>query len=496
MPEGPQRLYSAAQTRALDSAAIERCSIPGHVLMRRAAEAAYARLLRRWPAPAAIIVLCGGGNNGGDGYLLAALAKKRGHAVRVFHGSDPSRLRGDAASACEQALAEGVPVAAWERGALQAEPESVVVDALLGTGLGGPVREDVARIIDTLNGSGLPVLAVDIPSGLCADSGTVLGSAVRATATVSFIGRKRGLYTGAGPDHCGDLDFDDLAVPAAVYAAVPPGDSWTLLDPARERDALAPRPADAHKGHFGNVLVIGGERGMGGAALLAAEAALRAGAGLVRIATRAEHVAPALARLPAAMAAAVADVHELQPLLAVSDVLVLGPGLGRGPWAEQLYECARGAQLPAVLDADALALLAARGDPWSAPAVLTPHPGEAARLLGSDSARVQADRFASARALAERYRATAVLKGNGSLVAAPDGAGALCAAGNPGMATGGMGDVLAGLIGGLLAQGLDGAAAARLAVSTHAAAADLAAADGQRGLLPTDLFAPLRRLLA
>jgi NAD(P)H-hydrate epimerase len=386
-------------------------------------------------------------------------------------------------------------VAPWAAGCLPAEPGSVIVDALLGTGLGGPVRPDAAAVIDAINGSGHPVLAVDIPSGLCADTGRVLGTAVRATATVTFIGRKRGLYTADGPGLAGDLAFDDLAVPAESFAAVPRAEAWELLSLVAEREALAPRPPQAHKGHFGNVLVIGGDHGMGGAALLAAEAALRAGAGLVRVATRGEHVPAFLSRLPEAMVRAVPDVHELEPLLAASDLLVLGPGLGQGPWGEQLFAFARASGLPAVIDADGLALLAAGNTPWPAPAILTPHPGEAGRLLGSDSRAVQADRFASARALAERWAATVVLKGNGSLVVAEDGSAGLCAAGNPGMATGGMGDVLAGLTGGLLAQGLAPASAARLAVTAHAAAADLAAADGLRGLLPTDLFAPLRRLL-
>lgn len=496
MPDTAQQLYSAAQTRALDAAASDQCGIPGRVLMRRAAEAACARLQRRWPSAAEVIVLCGGGNNGGDGYLLAALAHKRGLAVRVLTLGDPGRLRGDAAAAREQALAEGVDLQPWYDGALNGDGERVLVDALLGTGLGSPVREDAARVIDAINASGLPVLAIDIPSGLCADSGRVLGSAVRAAVTVTFIGRKRGLYTAEGPAHCGDLEFDELAVPAAAFAAIPAAESWELLELPRALDALLARPGSAHKGHFGNVLVIGGDHGMGGAVALAAEGALRAGAGLVRVATRAEHVAPLLARRPEAMVSAVASIHELEPLLAASDVLVLGPGLGRGPWAEQLFQRARDAGLPAVLDADALALLAASGEPWGAAAVLTPHPGEAGRLLGSDSGAVQADRFASASALADRYDATIVLKGNGSLVVERSGAGGLCPAGNPGMATGGMGDVLAGLTGGLLAQGLAGAAAARLAVCAHAAAADLAAADGLRGLLPSDLFLPLRRLLA
>jgi NAD(P)H-hydrate epimerase len=490
-------LYSAAQVRALDACAIGEHRISGERLMARAAAAAYDRLRRRWPSPEALHVVCGTGNNGGDGFLLALLAHGDGLPVTVYQVGDPARINGDALSARDQLLAGGVRLCAWDAAALVAA-RGVLVDALLGTGISGEVHGERAAVIRAINACGLPVLALDTPSGLCPDTGRVLGVAVRAQATVSFIGRKRGHYTLEGPEHCGDRQFDALAVPDAVFGAVPAAEHWELMQLPRELSVLAPRPGIAHKGWYGRVLVLGGDLGMGGAALMAAEAALRSGAGLVRVATRAEHVPAVLARLPEAMPAAVDSVHTLAPLLAAADVLVLGPGLGRSSWSQQLFLHALGSGLPMVVDADALGLLARRADrgAWQrADCVITPHPGEAAALLGISTAAVQADRFAAADALHRRYGAAAVLKGNGSLVCGQDGARAVCAQGNPGMASGGMGDVLAGLVGGLLAQGLGPVEAARLGVCVHAAAGDLAAADGQCGLLATDLMPHLRRLL-
>lgn len=491
-------LYTAAQTRILDATAIEAAGISGHVLMSRAAAALHRCLSRRWPQVAQVHVVAGTGNNGGDGWLLAERVHRRGTAVTVYQLGDPDRIRGDALRARQMALDNGVACQPWRAGCLR-DAVGVVVDAMLGTGLGGNVRGDAADAIGEINASGLPVLAVDIPSGLCADTGRRLGAAVFAEATVSFIGRKRGLYTLDGPECAGERVFDDLGVPASVFASVPSADGWLRLDLDVELRQLVPRSSGSHKGHFGQVLVVGGEHGMGGAVMLAAEAALRSGAGLVRAATRPAHLAAILARRPEIMAAGVDSVHELAPLLEAASVVVAGPGLGQGPWAQQLLSVLLGCGKPLVLDADALNLVAAdstlagrvpRGS------VLTPHPGEAGRLLGQDSAAVQADRFAAARSLCERYDATVLLKGNGSLVAGPDDDNSLCDYGNPGMASGGMGDVLAGVIGGLMAQGMPAAAAARLAACVHGAAADVAAADGgQRGLLASDLLLPLRRLL-
>ncbi len=490
---GTERLYTAAQTRELDRCAIQDHGIPGSTLMSRAARAAFDCLLQAWPDPERIQVLCGTGNNGGDGFLVADLAHKRGIPVTVLQVGNPQKIGGDALLAREQAVANGVAIKTFEHAPLLGG--GVLVDAMLGTGLGGEVRGEYREAIAAINASGAPVLAIDIPSGLCSDSGRVLGLAVQADLTVTFIGLKRGLFTHAAADCTGAVEFNDLGVPPEVYRQVDCDGYRLELEPLLER--LPARPATAHKGLYGTVVVIGGDYGMAGAAALAAEAALRCGAGLVRVATRPEHVAALVARTPEAMPIGVRSGQDLAPLLEAADVLVVGPGLGQSPWSEQLLQAAAACGKPMVLDADGLNLLAAgrvvaepRRDNW----VLTPHPGEAARLLACSNAEIQADRFAAVRALQDRYGGVVVLKGNGSLIT--DGRQLLLSDyGNPGMASGGMGDVLSGVIGSLLAQRLEALEATALGVCLHGAAADLAAQDGQRGLLASDLAAHMRTLL-
>jgi NAD(P)H-hydrate epimerase len=490
-------LYTAAETRALDRAAIDGAGIPGIVLMSRAGRAVFELVCAHYPGVLPVHVVCGAGNNGGDGFIVARLARERGLAVTVSLLGEQARIAGDARLALEAALAAGVEVRPFT--SQTRFDAGVIVDALLGTGLGGPVREAQAQAIAAMNASGLPVVAVDIPSGLCSDTGCVRGVAVRAAHTVTFIGRKRGLYTAAARDHCGALHFDALGVPAQTYDAVPAGAELLSLEGLLA--ALAPRARTAHKGSFGHVLVIGGGRGMAGAAAMAAESAARCGAGLVSLATWPGNVAATVARRPEIMAHGVEHGHELEPLLARAGVLVIGPGLGRGPWAQQLLVRALATGKPAVLDADALNAIAEGEVPAHLPhaqCIVTPHPGEAARLLGVTAAGIEAERFVALQGLRARFPGAVVLKGAGTLVASGAAGGRLgvCPYGNPGMASGGMGDVLSGVIGALLAQGLAPGEAARLGVCLHARAADLAAAaDGERGLLATDLVPWLRRLL-
>ncbi|MGG2395616.1 NAD(P)H-hydrate dehydratase [Pseudomonas sp. SH1-B] len=483
----PLSLHSAQQVRALDAQLIA-AGTPGFELMQRAAHAAWRALRRRWPEAGEITVLAGRGNNAGDGYLIAALAQRAGWRVRVLAVGDPAALQGDAAQAYAEAGAAGVDILPWDEGLPLA---GVLVDALLGTGLSGSVREPYAQAIAAINQAGLPVLAVDIPSGLHADSGACLGVAVRADLTMTFIALKLGLFTGQGPALCDELQFDDLQGDAQLLAQAP---SVALRLDEAGLPRLAPRSPVAHKGHFGHVLVIGGDLGMGGAALLSADSALRSGAGLVSLATRAEHVAAALVRRPEIMCTAVASANQLLALTARADVCVVGPGLGQGAWSRSLLSSVAGAALPQVWDADALNLLAAGLVPAPQLGVLTPHPGEAARLLGQDAASVQADRPAAARALAQRFGLVVVLKGAGSLIAAPDGRLALCDRGHPAMAGAGLGDVLAGLIGALLAQGMAAFDATCLAVWLHARAGEVLARRG-RGLAAGDLPCAIRQLL-
>ena len=486
----PYALYRAAQVREFDRIAIQDFGIPGETLMERAGTAAFARLRGRWPAAQDLTVVAGQGNNGGDGLVVARLAKAAGLTVRVLQVGDPGRLGGDARTNLERYLALGGDHRPFERVPRETQ---LVVDGLFGTGLDRPVEGTWAEAIAAINAHPAPVLALDIPSGLHADTGCILGSAVRADLTLSFIGLKQGLFTADGPDCCGTVLFDGLDVPAALYG-------WQVLaarriDWPRFADLLPPRPRGAHKGRFGHVLVVGGDLGMAGAARLAGEAALRAGAGLVSVATRPEHVAAIVAGRPELMTHGVAAPGDLAPLLARATVVALGPGLGRGAWGRALLEQALGAGRPLVVDADALNLLAEsprhRSD-W----ILTPHPGEAARLLALGAADIHADRFAAAAALQRRYGGVVVLKGAGSIVQGPGTRPpAVCSAGNPGMATGGVGDVLTGIVGGLMAQGLGADDAAEIGVCVHAAAGDRAAEAGERGLVASDLFAPLRDLL-
>ncbi|WP_298186840.1 NAD(P)H-hydrate dehydratase [uncultured Pseudomonas sp.] len=483
----PQPLYSAAQMRELDARLIA-AGTPGFELMSRAAHAIWRALRRRWPDAGVLTVLAGRGNNAGDGYLVAALALRAGWRVQVLAVGEAAQLQGDAASARDQAIAAGVSVQSW---AECAELRGVVLDALLGTGLQGAVREPYAQAIRLLNASGLPVLAVDIPSGLCADTGQALGVAVRAELTLTLIGLKVGLFTGQAADCRGELHFDDLQadgqiVDAQAYTA------QRLVQAGLPQ--LPARSCGVHKGQLGHVLVVGGERGFAGAGLLAAQSALRAGAGLVSLATRSEHLPAAQARLPEVMAVGVASANQLLALAAKASVWVVGPGLGQGAWARSLLSAAAVSGGSQVWDADALNLLAQAAVQLPTAVVLTPHPGEAARLLGISNAEVQADRPAAARALAQRYQAICVLKGAGTLIAAADGGLWLCDRGHPVMAGAGLGDVLAGFVGALLAQGLPALAAAKLAVYLHACAGERLAVQG-RGLAAGDLCAVIRELL-
>ncbi len=489
----PAALYRAVQVRELDRRAIAEQGIPSFELMQRAAGAALAELHRMWPQARRIQAVCGLGNNGGDGLLLAALARTAGLDAEVNLIGRVEELRGDAARALSAYRDSGGLPHVYDGGRLP--PADVVVDALLGTGLDRPVEGSYHAAIEAMNAArtqGAAVLAVDIPSGLAADTGAVLGTAVMADLTVSFIGLKLGLFTGEGPAHAGTVVFNDLGVTHAVYRDLVPA-AQRLTDGLRAA-WLTPRRRTAHKRAHGHLLCVGGDYGMAGAVRMAGEAALRVGSGLVSVATRPEHAAAMAQARPELMARGISTPAELSARLSEVNALVLGPGLGQGEWGLGLWTQALDAAVPVVVDADGLNLLAQhpqRRSDW----VLTPHPGEAARLLGLTGAEVQHDRPAAVAALVARYGGVAVLKGAGTLIQAAGGPLYACTAGNPGMAVGGMGDILAGVIGGLLAQGLKPEEAARLGVYLHARAGDQAAGEGgERGLLPSDLFPHLRRL--
>jgi ADP-dependent NAD(P)H-hydrate dehydratase / NAD(P)H-hydrate epimerase len=482
-----QRLYRAEQVRELDRLAIEVHGMDGYELMNRAGQRVFQTLRARWPEARALTICCGGGNNGGDGYVVARLAREAGLNVHLIALKSPDELGGDAAGAARDWIEAGGKVESLgER--LRGD---VIVDAMLGTGLDRPAEGDYARLIEHVNDAGRPVIAVDVPSGLSADTGMPTGPCVRADATVSFIGNKRGLFTGQAGRWCGDRVFDDLEVPGEIYETV--AADAILLTADDLWNWLPPRLPDTHKGDLGHVLVIGGDHGMAGAPILAGRTALRAGSGLVSLATRADHAPTAVAAQPELMAHGVEDLDGLDHLMARADVIALGPGLGRSQWSRLLWKQALAAKQPLVLDADGLNLLAGQSVNRDH-LVITPHPGEAARLLDCSVAEIQSDRFQAVRELARRCAATVVLKGHGSLIADRDGQVCVCAHGNPAMASAGMGDALTGLIASFLGQGLHDFDAACCGVLAHALAGDVAAR-GHRQTLASDLIKSLKKVL-
>lgn len=479
------RLYDASQIREIERHAISALNIPGYALMQRAASAAWHAMRKRWPGARRIAVIVGAGNNGGDGYEIARMALADGCVVTVVAVGGRARSS-DAVTACD----------AWERvGAVRswsgAIPEvDVIFDALFGIGLSRAPQGDAAAAINAINAArsaGVGVVAVDIPSGLDASTGAAEGLVVRADLTVTFIADKLGLHTGSGPDCVGALVVDALEVPDSALDA----HSAVALQMQADdlRTGLPQRSRAAYKNRHGHVLVVGGNHGMAGAALLAARAALRAGAGLVSVATRSSHAPALTAAQPELMCHGVDRAPEMAALIARADVIAIGPGLGQDGWARELWSLCLEAGKALIIDADALNLLA-QSPQRLLDAVLTPHPGEAARLLGINSAVVQRDRIAALNALHGRYGGVFVLKGAGSLVGASPHW--LCPYGNPGMAVAGMGDALTGTIAALRAQGLTAAEAARHGVLLHALAGDRAAQRGERGLIPSDLIDALR----
>lgn len=475
----------------MDARAIERLGAGGGAeLMGRAGRSAFELLLQRWPACHRLLVLCGGGNNGGDGYVVARLAHQRGLEVEVRSVVAVESLQGDAAGAWRAAREAGVSITDWSP-ALPIEAD-VVVDALLGIGLSGEVRSPYREAIESLNQRRLPVLSIDIPSGLCAQTGRRLGTAVNAEMTLCFIGLKSGLVTGDATASCGSLWLDDLGCEAVVTQFPPRGELFTF---ASVCGSFPSRPVDAHKGLFGRVLVIGGDYGLGGAAILAAGSALRAGAGSVTCATRDAHVQPGLSCFPDIMFRSAENHAVLSALVASADVIAIGPGLGRSPWGEMSLRTVLESGKPMVLDADALNLLAMLEwrNPKGVQVVMTPHPGEAARLLGQSTTQINADRYAAAQSLADRYKGVCLLKGAGTVIANHEVPYArVLRGGNPGMATAGMGDVLTGVIAGLLGQGVKPVRAASLGAAWHAASADgCVALRGEASLMASDLLPAL-----
>lgn len=483
-------LYDPEALRMLEARAAEACGGDAFTLMQRAGQAAWRHLLEHWPQAQRIVIACGPGNNGGDGYVLAAHAQRSGRDVRVLRLEQHAPRSELAQRACRDYLDAGGRI---EHFAGAVPSADLVVDALFGIGLSRAPDAATVAMIDAINAQPAPVFALDVPSGVDAGCGHVPGAAVVATRTLQFIAPNCGLATGRALDYVGALDIASLEVESSVFDGI--AVAATLLRIDAIAGWLRPRARDSHKGSNGHVLCIGGDHGSGGAIMLCAQAALRCGAGLVSVATREEHVSPLLARSPETMVHAVETVDALAAPMSRATVIAIGPGLGQAPWGRALFDSALDAGKPTLLDADALNLLAEMARVLSSDTILTPHPGEAARLLGTTTSKVQADRCAAACELVTRFDCVVVLKGAGTIVAAPGEIPRVIAAGNPGMAVGGMGDVLTGVIAALRAQGLSAFDAASCGALLHAAAGDAAAAEGgERGLLPSDMLAPLRRL--
>jgi NAD(P)H-hydrate epimerase len=485
----PHDLYTAKQTRELDLLVTEQHNVSTAKLMSRAGSAALASIKNHWPQAERLLIVCGTGNNGGDGFELARQAIEINYRVVIYQvGNDP--MSNETTAAKEALLATGTEVQKFE-GTLPST--DIIVDALLGTGLNRPVEGDYLTAIEAINkNKRAPVLSLDIPSGLQADTGSAMDIAVKATICLSFIGLNKGLFIGEGPNYSGTVCFDSLQIPSALYKQFSPIARRVSLE--NDGALLAPRERTGHKGLYGHLLIIGGDHGMPGAARVAAEAGARVGAGLISIGTREVHSPILNQARPELMCYGVEDPNDIDPLIDRANSLTVGPGLGQGEWGEELFQKAIDSNLPMVVDADALNLLSKNPrhyDNW----VLTPHPGEAARLLDCTSDEIQADRFKAVKEIQKRYGGVAVLKGSGTLIYNGSKPTRLSTWGNPGMGSGGMGDVLAGVIGGLLAQGFPLMDAACVGVTLHGMAGDKAAEqDGERGMLAMDLIPHLRHL--
>lgn len=491
----PVNLFTAAQVRELDRLAIEEHGISGYSLMQRAARFSYDVLKQQWPDAKNIAVVCGGGNNAGDGYILAKLALEDAKQVSVINMFNAEDLKGDAATAYQDLITTNICPQNYSTSLF--DGVDVIVDALFGTGLDRDIEGNCCDLIKLMNTTESPTISIDIPSGINADTGNTMNIAVNADVTATFIGLKQGMFTNDGLAASGEIKFNDLDVPEEVYQQMnlnsgsPPASRLILEDLSK---VLEPRHRNSHKGHFGHVLVVGGDAGYLGAARMAGEAAARVGAGLVSIATRESHARLLSAVRPEIMSHAVETLDDLMPLIKRASVIAIGPGLGKSEWAKLLLARVLESKLPIVIDADALNLLTEEehaSDSW----VITPHPGEAARLLNVDTKTIQQDRFNSLSLLHEKFQGPVVLKGCGTLIADTKGECFFCDAGNPGMSSGGMGDVLTGVIAGLIAQGIEINHATKLGVCLHAVAADRAATRGERGLLAMDLMQHLRNLV-
>ena len=489
-------LFPAAEIKKIESQAANFSEIKLYHLMEAAGLALWQYVLNHWPKAQKLTIICGKGNNAGDGFVLARIAANSDKSVQVLVIDPDAEYQGDALKAHSEMIEQGVQTRAFDDSLL--DDQDLIVDGILGTGLKGSLRKNFQDVIESVNAHALlertPIFSIDIPSGLESDTGFENPVAIKATRTLTFVAQKSGMVTGHARACCGIIELADLGISSEI---INHGTPMAWIDDADALiNSLPKRSIISHKGDHGHLLLIGGDYGFGGAILMSAIAAARCGAGKLTILTRDAHVAPILTQCPEAMIRSVtgADDPALDSILSNVNAVVIGPGLGQEEWGIGLLETICACDLPMLVDADALNILSVNkknSDHW----VMTPHPGEAGRLLGIDTAEIQKDRYKAVRDLQKTYSGVAVLKGAGSLIADSNQSVTVCNEGNPGMASAGMGDILSGIIGSLLAQGLEVSLAARIGVALHARAGDLAAMKGQKGLMATDLIDPLRILV-
>ena len=485
----PQHAYSAELVKKNEGQIAKQKGLSLYQLMESAGLAAFELFKQQWPKAKTILIVCGRGNNAGDGFILARLAKSSGLTVHVHALANPDEYQGDALTACEKYLAAEGKLEHLNNIALS--NIDVIIDALLGTGIKGALKENYCNIIEYVNGLNKPVLSIDLPSGLNANTGQVSDVCIKASISVCFIAVKQGMLTGVAKNYCGDIYLAGLGISDEFSKQIP---STIYLNHSNYLPKLMQRKAASHKGDSGFVLVIAGNKGMPGAARLCSEAALRSGAGLLALACHPENKSIIVTSRPEIMLADIDNqVTSEQEKIAKAKVIVIGPGLGVDEWAQRHFDFALQQQKPLIVDADGLNLLAKQprfNNDW----ILTPHPAEAARLLGISVFEVENDRFSAVQKIALKYGGITVLKGAGTLIS--DGKKVVInLSGNPGMASGGMGDVLSGILAALSLQ-LDNLFYATChGVDIHSRAADLAAQDGEKGLLASDLFPYIRQLV-
>lgn len=485
------KLFDADTVRRCEPLAAEAAKCSMYELMERAGKAGFDFLLNNNLVSKNVLIITGSGNNGGDGYVIARLLIENNYAVTLVSLYPQKELQGDAQTAKLKWLGSGGQIAAIDN--VNFDNYDVIVDAILGTGLNGEVKDDCAEAIEKINLSNSFVLSLDIPSGLASDSGQILGKAVNADATITFVGIKSGLTTGIGKHQVGKLVFATLGIAKEFESQATP--VATVVSHS-DFESLEKRQTHSHKGHFGRLVCVGGNQGMSGAIRLSAEAAMRTGAGLVRVFCHQRSVLQVSNGRPELM---VTDENLLQHL-DWADCILIGPGLGQDSWSRQTF-----AQVlsylahedkPVVFDADALNLLSRHLHKFTLSNMLiTPHPAEAARLLGTTVTDIENNRYNSAFKLNKTYHSVSILKGAGSIIQ-DNNAAFVCADGNPGMATAGMGDALTGIIAALLSQGMSSKEAGVYGTCLHGAAADLnTEKHGQRGMLASDIFEQLRQLV-